>query len=640
MLKKVFESIRVGNLEIKNRFVVPSMVVSLCNEDGTITERFIDYHEAKAKGGFGLIITENYAITPAGRGFKYMGCIWNDEQMELNKELTKRVHKHGAKIALQIIHAGRETSSSLTGMKIVAPSAIPDPVIGEMPHPLTEEEIKRIIEEFGDAALRAKKAGFDAVELQGAHGYLINQFMSPFSNKRLDKYGGNLMNRARFALEIIENIKSKVGKEYPIMYRISADELIENGLTIEDTKVIVKMLEDTGVSAIDVSVGVYASGFHITAPAAVKHGWEADFAKEFKSVVSIPVITSGRINNPFLAEGILLSEKADMIGMARASLSDPELPNKAKEGRFDEIIECIACRQGCSEMLSKDLPVNCVLNPLTGNEKELSISEAKEKKKVFIIGGGPGGMEAAIVARKRGHEVHLFEKNNELGGQLLLASVPPTKSEITSFVVWQKTQLEKLKANVHLNTKVDEELLKKENPDYIIVATGVTPFIPSIKGVDSDMVVNSNDVLSSKVEVGQNILIVGGGLVGAETAEHLARHSKNVTLVELTDEIARDCEPGVRFFLMKSLDTLNINIMTNTQVKEIGDNKVVVSSNKEEKVIENIDTVIMASGSIPNNKLFEKIKDKYKNISLIGDSLKVRTILDAVNEGYKTALKI
>ncbi|WFD10571.1 FAD-dependent oxidoreductase [Tepidibacter hydrothermalis] len=640
MLKKVFEPIRIGNLEIKNRFVVPPMVVSLCNEDGTITERFIDYHEAKAKGGFGLIVTENYAITPAGRGFKYMGCMWNDEQMESNKELTKRVHKHGAKIALQIIHAGRETSSSLTGMKIVAPSAIPDPVIGEMPHPLTEEEIKVIVEEFGDAALRAKKAGFDAVEIQGAHGYLINQFMSPFSNKRVDKYGGNLMNRARFALEVIENIKSKVGEDYPIMYRISADELIENGLTIEDTKVIVKMLEDAGVSAIDVSVGVYASGFHITAPAAVKHGWEADFAKEFKSVVSIPVITSGRINNPFLAEGILLSEKADMIGMARASLSDPELPNKAKEGRFDEIIECIGCRQGCSGMLSKDLPVNCVVNPMTGNEKALSISQAEDKKKIFVIGGGPGGMEAAIVARKRGHEVHLFEKNNELGGQLLLASVPPTKSEITSFVVWQKTQLEKLKVNVHLNTEVDEALLKKENPDHIIVATGANPFIPPIKGADSDMVVNSNDVLSSKVEVEQNALIVGGGLVGAETAEHLARHSKNVTLVELTGEIARECEPGVRFFLMESLDTLNINIMTNTQVQEIGNNKVVVSSDEEEIVIENIDTVIMASGSRPNNKLFESIKEEYKNIRLIGDSLKVRTILDAVNEGYKAALEI
>ncbi|MCT4605682.1 MAG: FAD-dependent oxidoreductase [Marinisporobacter sp.] len=640
MLKKVFEPINIGKIEIKNRLVVPPMVVSLCNEDGTITERFIDYHEAKAKGGFGLIITENYAITPAGKGFKYMGCMWNDEQMESNKELTRRVHKHGAKIALQIFHAGRETSSALTGMKIVAPSAIPDPVIGEMPHALTEEEIQVIVEQFGDAALRAKQAGFDAVELQGAHGYLINQFMSPFSNKRVDGYGGNLMNRVRFALEIIENIQAKVGKDYPILYRISADELIENGLTIEDTKVMVKILENAGVAAIDVSVGVYASGFHITAPAAVKHGWETDFAKEFKSIVSIPVITSGRINNPFLAEGILLSQKADMIGMARASLADPELPNKAKEGKFEEIIECIGCRQGCSGMLSEDLPVNCVLNPLTGNEKALSIKEAKEKKKILVIGGGPGGMEAAIVAAKRGHKVHLFEKHHELGGQLLLAAIPPTKSEITSFIVWQKNQLEKLGVHVHLNTEVDEKLLENEKPDHIIVATGAVPFIPPIQGVEHPIVLTSNDVLGGSEGAGQNVVVIGGGLVGAETSEHLAKHGKNVTLVELTDTIARDCEAGVKFFLMEALEALKVNIMTSTEVKEITENKVLVASNGENRFIENIDTVVMAVGSKPNNAVFKDIKEKHEKVSLIGDAQKVRTILDAVNEGYKTALQI
>ncbi|MCG8538323.1 MAG: FAD-dependent oxidoreductase [Clostridia bacterium] len=640
MFKHMFKPITIGGMEIKNRFVVPPMVVNLCKEDGTITDRFIKYHEAKAKGGFGLIITENYAISNQGKGFKYMGGLWNDKQMELNRALTDTIHKYDTKIAIQLIHAGRQTTSSLTGERIVAPSSIPDPVVGEIPHPLTISEIEEIIEQFGDAALRAKKAGFDAVDLQGAHGYLINQFMSPFSNKRVDKYGGNLINRVRFPIEIIKNIKQKVGEDYPIMFRISADELIENGLTIEDTKVIVKLLEDAGVVAIDVSVGVYQSGFYITAPAAVKHGWECDYAKEFKSVLSIPVIACGRINSPLLAENLIASEKADLIGMARASLCDPDLPNKTKEGKLDEIIECIGCRQGCSGNLNKAIPVSCVLNPLTGNEDALKIKETKEKKKVIVIGGGPGGMEAAIVARKRGHEVHIYEKEQELGGQLLAAAVPPTKSEITSFIVWQKNQLEKLGVYIHLGIEVNEELLNKEEPDHIIVATGAKPFTPPIKGIENPKILYAYDLLSSMVDVGAKIAVVGGGLVGAETAEHLARHNKKVTLIEMEDRIAKDAEDGVRYFLLKSLEELKVNMITNTVVEEIRENEIILSNNKVENSLCSFDSIVIATGSKPEDGLYKIIKDKFENISLVGDVVSSRGILEAVSEGYKSGLAV
>jgi 2,4-dienoyl-CoA reductase-like NADH-dependent reductase (Old Yellow Enzyme family)/thioredoxin reductase len=640
MFENMFKPIKIGNMELKNRFVVPPMVVSLCNEDGTITDRFIKYHEEKAKGGFGLIITENYAISNQGKGFQYMGCLWNDRHMKSNKALTEAIHKYDTKIAVQLIHAGRETSSALTGENIVAPSAIPDPVIGEMPHELSVSEIKEIISQFSEAALRAKKAGFDAVEIQGAHGYLINQFMSPFSNKRVDEYGGTLINRVKFALEIVEDIKRKVGNDYPIMFRISADELIENGLTIEDTKVIVRLLELAGVCAIDVSIGVYQSGFYITAPAAVKHGWESDYAKEFKSVVSIPVISSGRINNPLLAESIIESGKADLIGMARASLCDPDLPNKVKEDRLEDIIECIGCRQGCSGNLSKSIPVNCVLNPRTGNEEKMKIVEAKEKKKIIVVGGGPAGMEAAIVAKKRGHEVHLYEKENELGGQLLYASVPPSKSEITSFIVWQKNQLRKLGVNVHIGIEINENMLEKECPDHIIMSTGAKASIPPINGIETGNVVYANDVLASMSNVGNNIAVIGGGLVGAETAEHLARHNKKVTLIEIQDSIAKDAEEGVRYFLLKALDELNVKIFTNTTVKEILKKEILLNMDNEELKLNNFDTIVIATGSKANNKLYNFISSKYSNISLIGDAKEVRGILEAVNEGYKCALEI
>ncbi|MCT4596990.1 MAG: FAD-dependent oxidoreductase [Vallitalea sp.] len=640
MFNHIFQPMNIGTMEVKNRLVVPPMVVSLCNEDGTITNRFVKYHEAKAKGGFGLIITENYAISNQGKGFPYMGCMWNDDHMESNKALTETIHNYDTKIVLQLIHAGRETTSELTGEKIVAPSPIADPVVGEKPHALTIKEIKEIVEQFGDAAYRAKKAGFDGVELQGAHGYLINQFMSPFSNKRTDEYGGNLINRVRFAIEIIENIKQKVGQEYPIMFRISADELIENGLTIEDTKAIVKLLEKSGVSAIDVSIGVYQTGFYITAPAAIKHGWESDYAKEFKSVLSIPVISSGRINNPLIAESIIASGKADFVGMARASLADPELPNKTKDGKLDEIIECIGCRQGCSGNLSKSIPVNCVLNPLTGNEEALAIKEADNSKKVFVIGGGPAGMEAAIVARKRGHEVHLYEKENELGGQLLLASIPPSKYEINSFVAYGKKQLNKLGVNVHLGQEVDEKLLQSEKPDNIIIATGAIPFVPPIKGINNSKVVYANDVLSSKADVGNNVVVIGGGLVGAETAEYLAKHNRNTTLIEMADGIAKDAEAGVRYFLLKALEELNVNIKINTIVQEMNEDEIILVSNGIENKLNSFDSIVIATGSKSENSLYEALKDSFTNVSVVGDAEKVRGILEAVNEGYKCALNI
>ncbi|MCY6370590.1 FAD-dependent oxidoreductase [Clostridium ganghwense] len=641
MLNKVFTPIKIGTMEVKNRFVVPPMVVNFANEDGTASERFIAYIEEKAKGGWGLIIPENYTMDPDARGFVKLPGLWNDGQIESHKELTERVHKHGAKIVVQINHAGRQTSSAITGVQPVAPSPIADPTIGETPKELTIKEIHEIVEKFGDAALRAKKAGFDGVEVHGSHGYLINEFMSPFSNKRTDEYGGTIQNRARFALEVIKNIKEKVVQDFPIIYRMSVNELVEGGLTTEDSKVIAMMLEEAGVNAIHATNGVYASAQYIIPPAAVKHGWSSDISAEIKKVVSIPVITVGRVTDPLIAESILVSGKADLVSMGRASLADPHMPNKAKEDRFEDIIHCIGCLQGCAGRNVKQLPVKCLVNPMIGNESEIKIEEAEDKKKVLIAGGGVAGMEAAIAATKRGHEVHLYEKNNKLGGQWILAAIPPSKEELNTLTVWQKTQLRKLGVNVYLNTNLTEEIVEDMKPDVVIVATGAKPFVPNIPGKDLDNVVIANDVLAGLKDTGTNVVVIGGGLVGAETAAHLANHNKKVTIVEMLPEIVSGGEPAVNYFLFKDLEQNKVQILTNTSVKEILNNSVVTADKEgNESKLQNIDTVVMAIGSRPVNELAAKLEGKVEKVITVGDAVKVRKALEAVEEGFRAGLEI
>ncbi len=640
MLNHVFSPISIGNMVVKNRLVVPPMVSNYANEDGTCTEQFISYHEEKAKGGWGLIIVEDYKINPEAGGFVKLPGLWDDSQIESHQQLTERVHQHGAKIAAQIYHAGRETCAEITGVQPVAPSAIPDPVVNAMPRELSVEEIQQLVEQFGDTALRAKKAGFDAVEIHGAHGYLVNQFMSPFSNKRIDQYGGTILNRARFALEVIANIRAKVGTDFPLIYRMSVNEFVEGGLTTEDSKVISMLLENAGIDLIHASNGVYASTETIIPPTAVGHAWSANISEELKKVVSIPVIAVGRINDPLIAESVLRSKQADMISMGRGSLADPHLPNKAQAGQFDDIIRCIGCLQGCIQRNAQQLPIKCLVNPMTGHESERQITPASREKKVFIIGGGIAGMEAAIVAAQRGHKVEIFEKNSRLGGQWVLAAIPPTKEELGSFTVWQVNQLNKLGVIVHLNTELTLDMIRDSQPDSVIIATGASPFVPNIPGKDLNHVLTANDILQGSAQAGKRVVVIGGGLVGSETAAHLANHGHDVSIIEMNSDIFVGTPSATKQYLMKDLQHHNVAILTNTQVKEIHNDAVVVENDGQLQTLAAIDNVVMAIGSRPVSFSVEDLEQHVSEIVTIGDAQKVRKAMEAVEEGYLAGLSL
>lgn len=640
MFEKLFTPFKSKNLELKNKLVVSAMVSCYAKHDGTASEKYIAYHENKAKGGWGLVITEDYCVSPTAGGFYYLPGLWDDSQISSHTELTNRVHAAGGKICAQIYHAGRQTTREICGVQPIAPSPIKEPTMPETPREVTRDEIKMIVKQFGECAERAKKAGFDAVEIHGAHGYLIHEFLTPLVNKRTDEYGGPINNRTRFAVEIIKEVRSKVGKDFPILFRISTTELIDGGITIGDSKATAKIVEAAGVDIIHASQGTYVTEHYLLPPAAVPRAFAADYSAEIKKVVKIPVIGVGRYNDPYVAEAALESDKADLIAMGRASLADPDFPNKVKAGHLDDITYCIGCSQGCYGELFKQKPIKCLMNPRTGRENEFEIKEATEKKKVVVVGGGVAGAEAAIVAAKRGHTVSLYEKADRLGGQWLLAAIPPNKQECNNLTYWQKVQLDKFGVEIHLNTCFNETMLSSENPDTVVIATGATPIKFSIKGDDTNNVVLAEDILTAKLEAEDNVVVIGGGLVGAETAEYLASQGKKVTIIEMLDQIVKGGLITSNDLLFEALEKYGVDAFTSSKVTEITADSVLFEKDGEEHTVKNVKTVVLAVGYRADNTLQEKLVGKVNNVVVVGDAIKARNALDAVEEGYIAGLNI
>ncbi len=639
-IQKLFEPKTINSVKIRNRFVMPPMLTHYSNADFTVSERLIAYHATRARGGFGLNIVEAIAVHSMGKGFPRGLGFWDDSFISGFSSLTEAVHKENGKIFAQIFHAGSQTCKEIIGAQPVAPSAVFHPGQKVLPRELTKDEIYEIIESFANAARRAREAGFDGVEVHGAHGYLLSQFMSPHTNKRSDEYGGDLLGRVKLPIDIIKSIRTEVGRDFPVIIRMAGDERVSGGRSKEETLAMAGLLEEAGYDALHITTANISSTIYVIpcyyAPVALNTG----FAEIIKNNVSIPVITTGRINDPLIAETILQEGKADFIGMGRASIADPELPNKVAAGKLQDIRPCIACLQGCIANLLVGKPITCLVNPAMGHEGEKELKKAAERKKVLVVGGGPAGLEAARVARLRGHKVTLCEKSDRTGGQLNIAAIPPYKHDISRYVKYMTNQVKKAGVEVRLNTEVDVETI--DDADVVVVATGGKPIIPELPGVNNENVIDVWKILSGQQTTGRKVIIIGGGIVGCEAADFLASQGKRVTIVEIFNKVAYDIIKNIKFFLTQRLEEEKVEIKTSAKVTEILPDGVRIQTGDRIEELRGYDTIVLALGTTPVNQLSEELTGKLPGINIItiGDAKKPRKALDAVAEGWEIGRKI
>jgi len=652
-LKILLSPIKVGNVELRNRVVLTPAGTNDCTgPEYLVSELLIAYHEARAKGGCGLNIVEVTSIEPRACSIVGAPAIWSDAHVPGWRALAQAVHRHDGKIFCQLAHNGRQTTSALIGgRQIIGPSAHPAPSNLEVPHELTVEEIEELYQFYAEAARRAREAGLDGVEIHSAHDYLPSQFLSAISNKRTDDYGGTLEARTKFTVNILENVRAKVGHDFTVGVRIVGREVYKGGRTIPETQVVARILEQAGYDYISISGGIIQNAdIMVTAIGGPPGVWVEDSAA-VKQVVNVPVLVAAQLGDPHFAELVLEQGKADMIGMLRSQWAEPELVKKIASGRFEDICPCTYCWT-CLEKMAGGEAAWCQVNPAFGRECEPgwhTLIPAEKPKKVMVVGGGPGGLEAARVAALRGHEVSLYEKSDRLGGQLNLACIPPYMQVYATVVKYLATQVKKASVSINLNTDVSPELVGQVNPDVVIVATGAQPLTPDIKGADKPNVVTANDVLQSKktpAEIAKAV-IIGGGLVGCETADYIAERGdflwnprREVTIIEMLPDIAMDAIAGPRSFLMRRLRDDDVKWITSATVKEILDDGVVYEIAGREESIRGMDTIILAVGAKSVDSLSDKIKGKVAEVYVIGDAKEPRRIVNATQEGAEVARKI
>lgn len=633
---------QIGNMKLKNRMVFVAVSTNFAGPRGEVTQRMIEYYRRRAQGGAGLITVEaSYIMNDGGVGRSVSNQlgIYKDTYIPELSELVDAVHDAGAKISIQPFHAGRQANYHSP----VSISEIPCGYYKTPVRKLSMNELEEIEDAFAESCLMAKKAGFDAVQLHFANGYLACQSLSPKFNNRTDMYGGSFENRLRFCLNIIKKARVKVGPDFTLYCRMPTQEFVDGGLDVGEAKLIAKEFQKAGLAAIDLSNGIRESVIYTIPPAAVKRGFAKDFSQEIKSELNIPVIIAGRINNPQLAEEILAQGKSDYVGLGRALIADPDFPKKVLEGRVKEIRQCIACNCGCRNRLMNGLHIRCSFNPIAGREidyKEEVPSLKGNKKNVTVVGGGPAGLECALLLAKRGHHITMFEKNKFFGGeQLKMAMVPPHKEEINNIVNYYKSETSKFK-NLKIITgkKATERLILSNSPDIVIIATGARPIVPSIPG--SERGIQAWDVLKGNGKIGKFVVIVGGNVLGCETAEWLATKNHKVTVIEMANQIGPGIDTATKYDLVRRLLNLGVTFMTERKVVEVTSNGVVCAKNDWEKISVEADTVIFAIGSIPENDLANSLKGKVREIYTIGDAKETKGILNAIDEGYRIARNI
>lgn len=643
MFDKLFEPMKIGKLEIKNRLVVPPMHSGSATKEHLFSEQSFNYFAARAKGGFGLVITEFLCVSKEGLADETQVGIYDDSFIPNLTELTKRIHDNGAVCFAQIHHAGIQSDFKATNQISVGASSIPAENKLQPVHELTTDEVWTLVGKFGDAAVRTKKAGFDGVEIHGAHGYLVAQFLSKSTNKRIDEFGGSTTARARFTCEIIKDIKNKCGEDFPVTVRISGVEDIENGNTIIDSAAQAIVLEKAGADAIHVSIGTIVSGT-IILPNYVQPGFNSINSEKIKTSVNIPVICVGRINDPAIAESIILSGAADFVAIGRQSICDPEFPNKIKENRLDEIFYCSACMQRCfggSKCEEGEVGVSCMINPFSGKEGNWKIKKAEKTKKVVVVGAGPTGLQAAWVLAKRGHDVTVIEKEKYAGGQLKLASIPPMKQDLARTIHTYETLYNKYGSKIKYGIEATKKILEAYNADTIILATGSTPIIPPIKGIDGENVFKANDILKGDKIIGnQKVLVIGAGLVGCETAEFLSLYNNDVTIVDMIKEMAPLLGKTPRKYLLSRLNDSNVKFYPESKVLEFVSDGIKYEHKEEQGTLSGFDAIVLSIGSRSFNPLLQVSEEICNEVYSIGDAKKASDAKIGIYEATKVAMKI
>jgi 2,4-dienoyl-CoA reductase-like NADH-dependent reductase (Old Yellow Enzyme family)/thioredoxin reductase len=639
-IKHLFSPIKIKNMNLANRCVMPPMGTNLCNKDLTVSEANIAYLDRRAKSGVGLIITEIVGVHPSGT----VGIgAFDDRFIPGLAKMAEVIHRNGIKAAAQLHHAGREAYYQLKKGEALAPSAIPGPIVRIPPKEMSKDDIRTIVSAFGQAALRAKNAGFDAVEIHGAHGYLITQFFSALSNQRTDEYGGDFQSRSRFAIEVIQEVRNSVGPDFPISFRISAEEYIKNGYTVEDVQQILPDLVQAGVDIIHASIGTYGSpgGIGCAGPE-YPEGFNAWRAAKLKEVVDIPVIAVGRFSTPALSDAVIADGQADLIAFGRQLLADPDFLVKAKEGRTDDILKCLSCNQGCIERLSLEpgKSVRCAINPETGQELVYPRKPSATPKTVWVIGAGPAGLTAASEAARLGHQVTLFEKNKEIGGQVRFAAKAPRKTLYGEWIAWMERHLKKSGTVFRADTVVTEQMLKDSDADVVISAVGADSKIPDIPGINHPMVCTALNILDGTVSPEKHCVVVGGGLIGMEVADFMSEKGSAVTIVEMLPKSPVLKFTGHGYHLHKRLSAAGCTLLLGARVEKIQDNAVTLSCGDSRQVISPVDRVVIAAGMQSRPDFKDVLAEKGIAHYVVGDAVNPRRIIDAVEEGAQAAWRI
>jgi 2,4-dienoyl-CoA reductase-like NADH-dependent reductase (Old Yellow Enzyme family)/thioredoxin reductase len=637
----LFSPLSMGPLKLKNRIVMAPMATGLFDK-GCVTSQARSFYLARARGGVGLIMVGGvYVGWPASADLYSIGChahLQDDSVLEGWKELIKEIHRYGTKIGVQIFHPGRQVSSAQWGEQPIGPSAVSGPGVKGVPRELTTTEIENIEDLYVEAAKRAELAGFDLVEIHGAHGYLVSSFLSPYVNKRRDDFGGSLENRARFALEIFRKIKKNLSTRLAIGIRFNGQDYVEGGLLLEESRLLAAMFEKAGMDFLDISAGVYGS-YPALIPMGKPQGCFIPLAAGIKQGVHLPVIGVGMIKDPSYADRIIEEEKVDLIALGRTLIADPAWPEKAALGDLQNIRPCVRCNQGCADRIEQinfsgqSVSITCLMNPEVGKEQETSLKMSPQPKRVLVIGGGPAGLMSATLAASRGHQVMLIEREKTLGGQLRLAGVPPTKENFKEAVVYLSHQAAKAGVTIKTEKPYQSALLKELEPDIVIVATGSRPWIPAIPGIDYENVVTAHDVLGEQVKIGEKILVIGGGLIGLEVADFLSSKGKRVLVVEITPRFGKGMGSIAWMNIKSRLEANGAELLASCEVKEIRGSKVKLVGKGREQWREGIDTIVLAVGVASQNSLFEEIKKQIQAIYLIGDAAEPRNALSAIQEG-------